>query len=130
MEHTWRIERYKTAQGDSPVDEFILSLLPAEVGRLKARLDYLALDGVNAGTHIVRAVRGGVRSQGRSKLWELRMPKSQNNPRFLFCLLHGQTILLLHGFAKTGNPDDRLPNKEVEIAVKRMNEFLERRGKR
>ena len=109
---------------------FVSSLEPAERGRLETRLKMLALDGLNAGTHMVRAVLGGGRGVGRGKLWELRMPKSQNNPRVLFCLISEHRILLLHGFKKTGQANDKLPEREVAVALKRRDEFLERQGRK
>jgi phage-related protein len=56
------------------------------------------------------------------------MSKTQNNPRILLFGVAGRRIILLHGFKKTGNPNDKIPERDIAIAEKRMKEFLEREG--
>lgn len=55
-------------------------------------------------------------------LYELRLPNTQNNPRFLLCALKGKRIILLHAFKKKGRKTDR---REIEIAVKRRDLIME-----
>ena len=117
---TWNIEDYEAEDGTDPVADFIQSLTPAERGRVAARLQVLQQEGLNARTEYIHKLRG--------KIWELRLPKSQNNPRILFFAVVGRRIILLHGFSKTGQRSNKVPESEINKAEKRMKEFLEREG--
>lgn len=57
-----------------------------------------------------------------------QLENSPNNPRILSFATAGRTLVLLHGFRKTGRPDDKIPEREVRIALCRMRRYLERRG--
>ncbi len=116
----WIIEEYEDEDGTDPVADFILSLTPAERGRIAKRLEVLRQEGLAARTEYIHKVRG--------KLWELRFPKSQHNPRILFFAVVGRRIVLLHGFSKTGKPSNKIPEREIATAEKRMSAFLEREG--
>ncbi|MDQ3458663.1 MAG: type II toxin-antitoxin system RelE/ParE family toxin [Deinococcota bacterium] len=120
MPQHWTVKDYEDEDGTDPVADFILSLTPAERGRVATRLQILRQEGLNARTEYIHKVRG--------KLWELRFPKSQNNPRILFCAVIGRRIILLHGFAKTGKATDKIPEREIATAERRMEAFLEREG--
>lgn len=118
----WSVEDYEDKNGFDPVANFIRSLMPAERGRIATRIKVLEEHGLAAREEYIKKIRG--------KIYELRMPKSTHNPRILFFAVVGRRIVLLHGFAKVGRPNDKVPEREIAIAEKRMNEFLDREGKR
>jgi phage-related protein len=65
----------------------------------------------------VKAVRG--------KLWELRVRAGRARYRILYFAFVGQRFVLLHGFVKkTANT----PRREIEIAERRMVDFIARPG--
>ena len=117
---TWNIEDYEAEDGTDPVADFVESLTPAEQGRVAARLKVLQLKGLSARKEYIKKIR--------DKIWELRLPNSQNNPRILFFAVKGKRIILLHGFTKTGKSNDKVPEREIRTAEKRMDDFLEREG--
>jgi len=119
----WTIEEFVDAQGRRPVREFVQQLTPAERGRLATRLRYLQLHGLQAGTHVIKKLQGGKADDPRRKLWELRLPGSQHNPRILLFATVDRKLVLLHGFKKIGRPDDKIPRQKVNVAVARMLEY-------
>lgn len=127
MSTRWEIDEYVEDDGRTPIRDFVAGLEPAERGRLSTRLEYVREEGLRAGAHVLKNLRAG-RGDARGKLWELRLENSPNNPRVLSFATAGRTLVLLHGFRKTGRPDDKIPEREVRIALRRMRRYLERRG--
>jgi len=122
----WKIEAYEE-DGARPVHDFIKNELePAERGRLTARLEMLSDKGLGAGSDLLHKISRGKRDDPRRKLWELRLPNSKNNPRFLLMATGDKTLVLLHGFKKVGRSNDRIPESEIRTALRRMHRFLER----
>jgi DNA-binding XRE family transcriptional regulator len=72
---------------------------------------------VRASLPLVRHIEG--------KVWELREESQGNIFRLLYFLAPGRRIVLLHGFAKK---TQRLPRRELEIALRRLARFEEREG--
>lgn len=125
MEAHWTVVDYSDG-AFQPIRDFIAELEPAERGRLKARLEMVRLKGLVVGSNILCKVVGGKRDDPRRKLWELRLPKSMHNPRFLLAAVPGRTLVLLHGFKKIGRSNDKIPESDIQLAVKRMLDYLER----
>lgn len=63
--------------------------------------------------------------QLRGKIRELRIKDSQGAVRILYFTFTGKRFILLHGFIKK---TDKTPEREIEIAEKRMNDFIHRQG--
>lgn len=127
MSPGWRVDSYVDANGGRPVNSFIAEELePPEQGRLKARLAVLQERGLGAGGGLLDKVQGGKRNDPRRKLWELRLPNSPNNPRFLLFATGNKTLVLLHGFKKIGRSNDKIPESDIQIALNRMHDHLER----
>lgn len=118
MPPLWNIEDYQEKDGTDPVAAYISSLTKAERGRVRTRLKILAQQGLSARREYIKNIR--------DKIWELRCPNTQNNPRILFFATVGRRIVLLHGFSKTGRSTDKVPEREIRIAEERMEAFLER----
>lgn len=125
----WSIEDYEAADGGTPIRDFMSGLTPQEQGRIGTRLKYLRLRGVLAGKEVIVNVKGK-RGDPRTKLWELRMPKSQHNPRILLFAAPGHKLVLLHGLKKVGRSNDKIPEGDIAIAVERMSDYVERHGTR
>ncbi len=63
--------------------------------------------------------------QIRGKIRELRITNNRGAVRILYFTVTGKRLILLHGFIKK---TDKTPEREVETAGKRMNDFIEREG--
>ncbi|MEW6215604.1 MAG: type II toxin-antitoxin system RelE/ParE family toxin [Nitrospirota bacterium] len=111
----WLVEYYRDASGKEPVAEFIDALsneIQAKVFRtMKLLKDY----GVLLKEPYTRQVRGKIR--------ELRIRDSGGAVRIFYFTFTGKRIILLHGFIKK---TERTPLREIGIAEKRMNDFIDR----
>ena len=63
--------------------------------------------------------------QIKDKIREIRIKDKRGAIRVLYFTFTGRRFILLHGFAKKS---DKTPEKEIEIAEKRMTDFLQRYG--
>jgi phage-related protein len=61
---------------------------------------------------------------GTKKLFEIRIKDKSNIHRILYFTYTGRRFVLLHGFTKK---TEKTPVREIEIAVKRMEEYISRR---
>jgi phage-related protein len=59
--------------------------------------------------------------EGKRKLFEIRAKGKDGIARVYYCTIAGQKIILLHGFTKK---TDKTPKREIDIAVKRMQEVI------
>lgn len=112
---SWSVLFYK--EGDTePAQEFLVQeLTNAERGRFVTRVQYVqqkGLDLVRERPDILESV------QGESNLYSLRLPKSQNNPRFLLCASIDQTLYVLHGFKEKNKRDYK---RAIRVAKRRRN---------
>ena len=99
-----------------PVAEFIDSLDAKSQARIARTLDLLEEFGINLGMPYARHLE--------RRLWELRVRHGMNRYRIIYFLHAGQTLILLHGFAKkTG----AVPRGDMEIAEKRRDDYLSKR---
>ena len=106
---------YESAEGRSPVEEFIESLDEATQDRfilkkqllqeLGPQLRYPHTDHIEEGT------------------FELRFKGTEGHVRVLFFFFHGKRIIFSHGFVKK---TQKTPRNEIKIAQKRMKDFLAR----
>lgn len=117
MPTPWSVEQFEDHRGQKPVEQFLGTLLPAEVQRLLKRLQYAKDEGMQVPSHIVDFIETGI--------YELRAENSTNNPRILFTTIETR-IVLLHGFAKVGRAGNKIPLSELQIARQRRATVLER----
>ncbi len=113
----WLIDFYVDERGDSPVEAYIESLDDKTQNRLAWSIEELRLRNIHARTPLVKRVDG--------KLWELREESGKNIYRIVYFFFTGRRIVLLHGFQKK---TQKTPSREIEIAQKRMDDFLRREG--
>ena len=108
----WTIVFFR-GQGGDPVREFINRLDPKTQARFAWSIEQLRLRNVSAREPLAKHVEG--------KIWELREESRTNIYRILYFTTSGRKIVLLHGFQKK---TEKIPRREIEIAVRRLNEFL------
>ena len=80
-------------------------------------MEQLRVRNVQAGEPLVKHIDG--------KIWELRRASSGNIYRLMYFFFTGRRIVFLHGFQKK---TQKIPRKEITIAQKRLERFLERGG--
>ncbi len=123
MDEQWEIIFYQEADESSPVQEFLKnsSLTPGELKQFRVRLQVLA----DRGLSLLRErsdIMKKIKAEGNlGNLYELRLDNTPNNPRFFLCALVGKRLVLLHAFKKK---DQKIPRREIEIAVKRKDNVL------
>lgn len=105
----WSVEFYIDSRGRRPAWEFILGLPRHEQAASIRVLDLLTEYGTSLSMPYARPIEG---------LWELR---SGGNRLFYF-LCAGRRFVILHGYRKKSR---RTPRREIEMAKRRMRDFLE-----
>lgn len=101
---------FESGSGAVPVRDWLLSLAPDD---RKAIGDDIrtAEFGWPIGMPLCRAIKG------RKGLWEIRSRLADGRIARVFFCAHDGSMVLLHGFIKKSQ---KTPDKELEIAVKRM----------
>ncbi len=114
------INFYKTGSGRSPVEEFIDSLNGKQAQKVAWVLRLIEELDVVPTQYLKKLVN-------TDEIWEVRVQFAGNIFRLLG-FLEGETLVILtNGFAKK---TQKTPVNEIEVAVARRREYLERkRGK-
>jgi phage-related protein len=110
---------YTKPDGTRPVEDFLTSLQPEHLAKAMRVIDLLE----QFGAALQRPHVAVVRFKKYAGLWELRIQSAGNASRILYFSVHKDIFVLLHGFIKK---TDTLPVKELEIARKRKENYLER----
>ena len=113
---SWYIEFYKTEGGNEPAKEFIDSLPNKHQTKALYVLDLLSTYGSSLKEPHTKSIVG-------TKLRGLRIQASPNIYRIFYFAYVGQKFILLHGFTKK---TEQVPKKEIETALKRMDEHIRR----
>ncbi|MDP3111169.1 MAG: type II toxin-antitoxin system RelE/ParE family toxin [Thermodesulfovibrionales bacterium] len=109
----WIVDYYRDAKGKEPVREFLNSLsLPAKTKTMRL-IEFLTEHGVLLKEPYTRHIKGKIR--------ELRIKDRQGAVRILYFTYSGKRFILLHGFIKK---TEKTPEREIEIAEKRMNDYI------
>jgi phage-related protein len=114
----WTIEYYETADGYSPVLEYLAALPTEDAKQVADEIDFFEALGTAAGMPHVRPIQG-------SKLWELRS-RGRNHHRVFYVAIRGRRLLLLHAFAKK---TERTPAREIRTAERYLADHEERFGR-
>lgn len=101
---------YETHRGESPVIKFIDNLQPGEKAKVVYALKLLVEFGTGLNMPHAKPISG--------KLWELRPGAT----RLLYFAHIDNKFVILHAFRKQ---TQKTPRKEIDTALKRMQEFLE-----
>jgi phage-related protein len=115
----WAIDYYTTRDGKNSVKEFIDSLSTESKAKYVFIADLLEDYGLNVREPYVKPI------SGERKLFEIRIKDKSNIHRIFYFAFTGKKFILLHGFTKK---TEKSPKDEIEIAKKRMQEFLSRKG--
>lgn len=113
----WTVEFYRDVKENEPVADFIDSLPRATRAKVFRLIDLLGDYGV--------LLKEPYTKQIRDKIREIRIKDKQVAVRVLYFTFTGRRFILLHGFVKKA---EKTPEKEIEIAEKRMIDFLQRCG--
>ncbi len=113
----WIVEFYRDNTGKEPAKGFLNSLSESARAKVVKSIDLLLTYGVLLKEPYTRQIRGKIR--------ELRIKDNQGAIRVLYFTYTGRRFILLHGFIKK---TDKTPVQDIEIAEKRMNDFIIREG--
>ena len=111
----WKVVYFRGASGRSPVEDFIDRLADEEQVETAVGIDMLRSHGITLGRPWVAPLGKG--------LWELRI-RSRRQLRILYFLHTERTFVLLHAFIKKTR---EVPQSEIQIALRRMKQYLGRR---
>jgi phage-related protein len=108
-----RIFFYKTKSGKEPVEDVIKKLEKADRAKVRSCFTKLQKDGLNCTAVIFRQIQG--------KLWEIKIKTSSGGYRIFYVTIKNEIIVCLHVYKKQSQ---KAPKKEIDIALKRMTEVL------
>ena len=106
----WPVEFYQNQNEQKPVRDFLLSLRPKSRGKVLQGIQILSEFGIDLPFPYSSQVEGQLR--------ELRVRHGKNQYRILYYGDVNRVFVLLHAFEKRSQ---KLPQREVRIAMKRMN---------
>ena len=106
---------YKDEKGYSPVREYLNSLSEKQQDKAVAYMDRLEQFGFGLRRPIADSLGAGF------GLYELRPDRN----RILYCFHQRTQVILLHAFLKRTR---EIPQREIEIALKRRADYLKRKG--
>lgn len=111
----WTIEYYRDSENKDPIKEFVDGLPEKVQAQVIGKIELLAKYGVLLKEPYTRHIRG--------KIWEMRIMVSKGYIRILYFSYTGRRFVLLNAFLKK---TDKTPPAEIDIAEKRMQDFLNR----
>ena len=130
----WNWELYQDVNGEIPKDllAFFIRMIPqeeqpenppkpllsaSETKRLQVNLGYLCNKGL-------LSLTSGIFEKLEDDLYELRMTKSEHNPRFILTAATPQKFIVLHAFMK--KYDGAIKDRDKEPARVRLRELQQR----
>ncbi|MEH2272525.1 MAG: type II toxin-antitoxin system RelE/ParE family toxin [Nostoc sp.] len=130
----WTWELYQDVNGEIPKDllAFFIRMIPeeeqpenppkpllspSETRRLQVNLGYLCNKGL-------ASLTSGIFEKLEDDLYELRMTKSEHNPRFILTAATPQRFVVLHAFMK--KYDNAIKDRDKEPARVRLRELQQR----
>ena len=108
---------YTQESGDSPVEEFLLSI-PVKMRAKLAGMIFLLQEKGNA-------LRMPYSEHLEDGIFELRCKQGSDITRVLYFFYHDGNIVLTNGFVKK---TQKTPRREIELAKGRRKDFLKRYG--
>ena len=113
------IQFYRLSNGQSPVEKFLDSLTGKQAQKVLWVLRLLVDLEVVPRQYFKKLV-------GTQDLWEVRIQYGNDIFRLLGFFENGKLLILTHGFTKK---TQKTPQQDIELATKRMEEYLARRKK-
>ena len=111
----FKVETYEKKDGKKPVDDFLVSLDKKTRAKLVSLLELLEEKGNELREPYSKSIGNGI--------FELRYQNKKQPTRILYFFYHEGRIILTNGFIKKTM---KTPRKEIELALKRKQDFLER----
>ena len=115
MKTEWEVEFYRDEAGREPVAVFLDDLPDNARAKMVRHIELLTTYGVFLKEPYTKQIRGKIR--------ELRVTDKIGAVRVLYFGFIEGRFILLHGFIKK---TDKTPAREIDIAEKRMKDFLAR----
>lgn len=112
----WTVEFYTEASGHCPVQEFLDGLPVKDNARIVRAMNLLEKFGLTLRAPYVKHLTN-------YDLWELRVQAGRNDYRVFYFAYTGQRFVMLHGLRKK---TQKTPPRDLEVAQRRMKEFLRR----
>ena len=112
---TWEVLFYQDIEGREPVALFLDALPDSARAKVVRHIELLSTYGVLLKEPYTKQVRGKIR--------EIRVSDKIGAVRVLYFGYIEGRFILLHGFIKK---TDKTPAREIDIAEKRMKDFLSR----
>ncbi|HSK68520.1 MAG TPA: type II toxin-antitoxin system RelE/ParE family toxin [Candidatus Limnocylindria bacterium] len=119
MAGKYRLVFYETADGGRPVEEFLASLDIKMRAKMVRAMGLLEENGPELGLPHARPLRDGIH--------ELRAQVGTDITRALFFYQAGKIVVVTNGFVKKSQ---QTPRGEMELAMKRRNDYLSRMERR
>ncbi len=113
------IEFYRRPNGQSPIEEFLDSLTGKQAQKVLWVLQLIEELETIPRQYFKKLVNS-------DEIWEVRIQFGNNIFRLLGFFDGGTLIVLTNGFAKK---TQKTPSQEINLAVRRKNEYLARRRK-
>jgi len=104
-----KISFYRSSNGRTPVKEYLKSLGPFQIAKIRNIFRQLREFGPRNSYVFIKRIRG----EKYKGLYEIKVRYS----RILYFLDTNNEYILLHGFTKKTN---KSPDRELDIALKRM----------
>jgi len=114
----WKVKLYTTKSGKCPVNEFLETLSVEDKEDIIEKIYYLKSVG-----NEIRRPHGDYL---RDKVYELRVSLTNHHTRTLYFFCYEDYIVLTHTFIKK---TDKVPEKEINKAIKYREDFLQRINK-
>lgn len=112
----WTVEFYTEVSGRCPVQEFLDALPVKDNARVVRAMNLLEEFGLALRAPYVKHLTS-------YDLWELRVQTGRNDYRVFYFAHTGQRFVMLHSLRKK---TQKTPPRDLEIAQRRMKEFLRR----
>ena len=114
------IEFYRTETGRSPVEEFLDSLPDKHAQKVTWVLRIVERLDIVPKQYLKKLV-------DTEDLWEIRAISGGNNYRFLGFYYETKLLVLTNGFSKK---QQKIPEKEIDLARRRRKDYIQRRMKK
>jgi phage-related protein len=108
-----KVAFYKLSSGRNPVTSFIDGLSKEDQAKFVRVIEGIETQGFQCpGVKFKRLI---------GKLWEIKFGGEGGSYRVAYVVIEGPLMLWIHAFKKTSQ---KTPQKELDIALKRMKEIL------
>lgn len=118
MPEHWTVELYTKIDGSCPLVEFIEEQSISNQAKVFHELEDLAEFGL---------MPRGKAKHLEGKLWELRFRAKEVSIRLIYFAHTGRRFVVLHGFCKK---TQKTPKKELRVAQRRLQDYLDRQSQK